>query len=206
MSELLLAKKRNPELPWAKLFDKAARMDNAAHEAIAIDSKLNVQSFQIAGLLREDYMSQPTRYDLTGPFYLWLRKVVTLDAIEMAKDLQQLNYLLERLDKLDDPILNTTWMDIVETWFAVRELTSAMSGEMTQKVLVCIFSDKNVLRALELAHMMQDIRGGKAPDGLLTIFKKNLGKHMKVGPFVVHRTHTHTHTHPRAPSRTRPCM
>ena len=33
--------------------------------------------------------------------------------------------------------------------------------------------------ALELARIMQDIKGGKAPEGLLTIFKKKLGKHIK---------------------------
>ena len=53
-------------------------------------------------------------------------KVVTLDAIQMIQDLQQLNYLLERLAKLDEPILETTWLDIIETWLAVRELTSLM--------------------------------------------------------------------------------
>ena len=57
----------------------------------------------------------------------------------------------------------------------------SLSGETTQKVLVCIFSDRKVLQALELAHSIQFVRGGKAPDGLLTIFKRHLGKHMKVG-------------------------
>ena len=35
-------------------------------------------------------------------------------------------YLLERLDKLDDPILMETWKDIVETWIALLKLTSTV--------------------------------------------------------------------------------
>ena len=59
-----------------------------------------------------------------------------------------------------------------------------MSGEMAQMVLICIFSDEKVLKSLELGRMFQNVKGGKAPEGLLTTFKKTLGKHMKENFYV----------------------
>ena len=62
-----------------------------------------------------------------------------------------------------------------------------MGGEMAQMVLVCIFSDVRVLKALELAQLMEPIRGGKAPEGLLTILKRCLGHHMKENAYLYQR-------------------
>ena len=52
--------------------------------------------------------------------------------------------MLERLYKLDDPFLDSTWADIVESWLAVLALTSTMKSEMAQMVLKCMFSDRKV--------------------------------------------------------------
>ena len=55
---------------------------------------------------------------------------------------------------------------------------------MARNILCCIFSDNNVLRALALAEIMNRIRGGKAPEGLLPIFKKSLAHHIKENRYI----------------------
>ena len=69
-----------------------------------------------------------------------------------------------------------TWAGVIEDWCAVRK---SSSGELAQAVLLSIFCDPDVLKALELANVMSTTRGGEVPPGMLTILKQKLGKHMK---------------------------
>ena len=207
-AKLIHAKQKDPALPWFQVFDKATSMEVQARQKIwrhnkdiralaqdhheeekvngnpggGFNKEIEEDFFDLSTILRAHAMSESTEYDLEGGIRGNIRsfwKVVTLDPLDLATDLQQLEYLLERVDKLDDPFLPDTWMDIIETWQAVRELCSEMSGSMTQKVLICIFSDTKVMKALALSDVLQPIQDGKAPGGLLTIFKKFLGQHMK---------------------------
>ena len=56
---------------------------------------------------------------------------------------------------------------------ASRLLESQVNPPLTH------YDPPQVLVALELARIMQDIKGGKAPEGLLTSLKTKLGKHIK---------------------------
>ena len=86
-----------------------------------------------------------------------MAKIITFSKIDMAKDLQDLDYLLQLVDTVDDAILPDTWQDAYEKWVNLRGLCSVMRAEMCQIVLRCIFSDTRVLEGLEFAQIFSVI-------------------------------------------------
>ena len=103
---------------WFFVFRKAAELEKAARKELK-KGPLDPESFQLEATVRQAIMWRPTRYDLNGGLVSTLTKIVTLKPIHMSKDLQQLEYLLEQMQTLNEAILETTWLDIIETWLAV---------------------------------------------------------------------------------------
>ena len=48
------------------------------------------------------------------------------------------------LDKADEAFVETTWLDVAESWQAMAELIPQMHSERCQIILECIFSDAKV--------------------------------------------------------------
>ena len=142
--------------------------------------------------LRREQGCWPWR--MSCPFRVnWLNndmlKVMVLPPIEMAKDLENLDYLIKMITELKEPALPDTWLDIFETWMSVRDLTSVMRTEMCQIVLQCIFSDPDVMNGLAFVERFEGIEG-KPPSGLLKKMKQ-----VSTSQACAHanpRTHTHT--------------
>ena len=112
----------------------------------------------------------------------------------MAKDIQDLEYLIRMVTELQDPPLSETWLDNFGTWKSVRDLTSVMHPEMCQIILQCIFSDPKVIEGIAFAEPFEGIEG-KPPSGMLTKLKQ-----VSKSPASTHaRTYIHTlmgvHTH-----------
>ena len=149
------------------------------------------------GRKRADCCWRP--WNVTCPFTVhWLRndmlKVIGMPPVEMAKDLQDLEYLTLMITELKDPASSEAWLDYFGTWKSVRDLTSVMHPEMCQIILQCIFSDPQVIKGIEFVEPFEVIEG-KPPSGLLTKMKQ-----VSKSPASTHaRTYIHTligvHTH-----------
>ena len=114
-------------------------------------------------------------------------KVLALPPVEMAKDIQDLEYLIRMVTELQDPPLSETWLDNFGTWKSVRDLTSVMHPEMCQIILQCIFSDPQVIEGIAFVEPFEGIEG-KPAFGVLTKLKQ-----VSKSPASTHaRTYIHT--------------
>ena len=71
-----------------------------------------------------------------------------------------------------------SWQDQVESWIALADLLPKLRTEKGVAVLECIFADSTVTQALGLARLFLNV-SGDAPDSLMVILKRDLGKHIK---------------------------
>ena len=104
----------------------------------------------------------------------WLRS-----RTELVKDENQLSYLLEALNKLQDiTVTNQTWKDVGESWQAVLKLRSQLEVERGQAVLECICADEQVLLAIGAAEQLTDTQG-EVPNDVLTLLNKGPSAHIR---------------------------
>ena len=121
-----------------------------------------------------------TAYDLNGGKIATVRKALAIDPTQMAKELNDIEYLLSSLEKAQEPFTKTTWSDTVDSWLGMRDLIKKLDSERAQHVLDCIFSDAKVLEALGGAMQFKNIADPDAvPRGVLIKLKAGPGKHIK---------------------------
>ena len=125
-------------------------------------------------------LERETAYDLNGGKIATVRKALAIDPTLMAKELNDIEYLLSALEKAQEPFTKTTWSDTVDSWLGMRDLIKKLESERAQHVLDCIFSDNKVREALGGAVMFTKIANPDAvPDGLLIKLKAGPGHHIK---------------------------
>ncbi|GMI49819.1 hypothetical protein ScalyP_jg9676 [Parmales sp. scaly parma] len=98
-------------------------------------------------------------------------------APRLKKQLGELTYLMECLEKCQEPVLLATLSDSIEDWKGLYELQHEFKGERARSILLSVFADPSVIIALGLADQLGKAR--VAPPGFLKVVKNNLSAHMK---------------------------
>ena len=129
--------------------------------------------------LETQHVSSPTEYSLGGYTRRALLYKLLFDfpAVRLENHQSELRGLVEELKKLQQPMLDSTARDQIETWLATLELLPEFEGERACRVLETIFSDVAVQHTgLSLAHHC--LEEESFPKNALEIFKASLGVHM----------------------------
>ena len=162
-------------------FEKAVEADpsDATNHAYLGNACVRLDDLEGAERAYARALERETDYELTGKIAN-MRKALTIDPTQMAKELTDIEYLLSALEKAQEPFTKTTWSDTVDSWLGMRNLIKKLDSERAQHVLDCIFSDKQVLEALGGAVMFKNIADPDAvPGGVLVRLKAGPGKHIK---------------------------
>jgi len=134
--------------------------------------------------LRIDHMRRMTEYvakvsDWRHTAELAWRLAAVPPAV-LTLHIEELNYLSERLTKVEEPITVQAWQDSVEGWLALRDLMSKVRGRRAQLLLESIFADDEVIRALSWGEACLRIKAqGEPPAALMLVLKKGLSGHVK---------------------------
>jgi len=108
-----------------------------------------------------------------------LRQALARSRVELTRDENELVYLLDRLQKVEEQQTSEmTWRDTSESWEAVVRLRAQLHNERGLAVLECIINDPKVLKALGMAQQLHDI-AGKPPDQLLIALNEGPGSHIR---------------------------
>ena len=114
-----------------------------------------------------------------------LRKIVTMRNKELNKAENDLTYLKEMLAEVQQPLVEASWKDRVESWIELAALLPKLRSERGVAVLECVFADAEVTKALGLAKMFLNATG-VTPDSLMVILNQSLGKHIKANACTRH--------------------
>eukprot|EP00854_Cymbomonas_tetramitiformis_P020848 gene20848-24993_t len=117
-----------------------------------------------------------TDYDWDSTWSL-VNKTIKISPLQLVRHLKELEYLAERLDKVETPIKRDTWEDSVQAWIALSELLPVLQVQRGQQVLEAIFGDEDVLKALEIGNKFLKSTGA-APQVVITTLKTQLVNHM----------------------------
>ncbi len=116
-----------------------------------------------------------------------LRKIVTMRNKELNKAENDLTYLKEMLADVQQPLVEASWKDRVESWIELAALLPKLRSERGVAVLECVFADAEVAKALGLAKMFLNATG-TTPDSLMVILNQSLGKHIKANAYRYRRS------------------
>ena len=183
-------------------YEKAVRMINKIEE----DAERVVDEMRLGGFFEKiktellvKHLKREMGYELKQPepgivnwyhnmgvFWANLMLVVRMPPQTMAKQLSELDFFLDRLAKVEEPIEVDSWQDSVESWLALRDMLPSIQVGRAQLVLEAIFADKHVLQSLAWGEAMRDI-SGKPPDELLIRLKQGLSGHIKMNYFRYHK-------------------
>eukprot|EP00854_Cymbomonas_tetramitiformis_P011472 gene11472-13556_t len=128
------------------------------------------------------WLARSTKYELKGTRGL-LHKMMTISPLQLIKHLNELDYLMSRLDKAEEPLQSQTWADSVGAWVALSELLPVIQAERGRLVLEAIFADKGVLDALGKGEFFLKSTGD-LPQHMLTTLKANLVGHMQTNLYM----------------------
>lgn len=97
------------------------------------------------------HVKKRTEYSLEtfGKLKLARRVVLGYPTLELNRNLKELQFVRERMQKLDDPIQEGTWQDIAESWFSMLKLLQKVKGERVRAVMEAIALDRQLMMALQ---------------------------------------------------------
>jgi len=108
-----------------------------------------------------------------------LKAALSRPPMDLAKDEDQLLYLLDKLSKVSEmTITKDTWRDAVSTWVATLKLISQLNEERGVAVLQCIKADDKVLYALGAGMDLMKIEGD-LPAAVLILLNEGPGNHIR---------------------------
>ncbi|KAK3268561.1 hypothetical protein CYMTET_22946 [Cymbomonas tetramitiformis] len=128
------------------------------------------------------WLAGSTKYELKGTRGL-LHKMMTISPLQLTKHLDELDYLMNRLDKAEEPVQSLTWEDSIGAWVALSELLPVIQAERGRRVLEAIFADKDVLDALGKGEFFLKSTG-VLPQHMLSTLKANLVGHMQTNLYM----------------------
>ncbi|KAK3236246.1 hypothetical protein CYMTET_53605 [Cymbomonas tetramitiformis] len=128
------------------------------------------------------WLARSTKYELKGTRGL-LHKMMTISPLQLIKHLNELDYLMSRLDMAEEPLQSLTWADSVGAWVALSELLPVIQAERGRLVLEAIFADKGVLDALGKGVFFLKSTG-ELPQHMLSTLKANLVGHMQTNVYM----------------------
>lgn len=145
------------------------------------------------------YLEQPTQYDfvvrdpksgrrqsfLGKLWFLFTKLPVYLarqSSQQLSKQNQELDFLMEKLTSLVEPIQESNWQDAVETWVSMFALLDKkdITAERGKLVLHCMFCDEGVESVLAQSRALIAVNRGRVIPELLMKMKEALGGHIKV--------------------------
>jgi hypothetical protein len=111
-----------------------------------------------------------------GAFYDMSTAALTADRIQLSRDLADLEYLMEKIKKLEElPTTTETWRDVIETWCSLLDLVSKISPERGIAVLESIASDDELLKAIGAGRALMGIVAEKPPPKLVSLINEKAG-------------------------------
>ena len=143
--------------------------------------KKHVPRGGLRGLLQTQTLTVASKYEsgLTGGMGGMLRQALARSRVELTRDENELVYLLDRLQKVEEQQTSElTWRDTSESWEAVIRLRAQLHSERGLAVLDCIINDPKMLKALGMAQQLHDI-SGKPPEQLLIALNEGPGSHIR---------------------------
>ena len=115
-----------------------------------------------------------------GSFFDMVKAALTVNRVQLSRDLADLEYLVEKIKKLEDlSTTSETWRDVVETWCSLVDLISKISPERGIAVLESITSDDELLKAIGAGRALVHIVADKAPATLVSLINERAGKKIR---------------------------
>lgn len=146
-----------------------------------------VASGSLRDLVLRTHLGQATGYSISDG--AWTSRLLLLGMAwrrtrrELSHDVAELEFLLEKLTKLEDEkISEATWRDVTENWQSILSLRSKFRTERAQAVLECILSDSSIASSLGCAHALMKTCGSIPPD-LLNTLSNGPGMHIRQNAF-----------------------
>eukprot|EP00927_Polykrikos_kofoidii_P046829 TRINITY_DN40957_c0_g1_i1.p1 TRINITY_DN40957_c0_g1~~TRINITY_DN40957_c0_g1_i1.p1 ORF type:complete len:684 (-),score=113.74 TRINITY_DN40957_c0_g1_i1:85-1977(-) len=98
---------------------------------------------------------------------------------QLVEHLKELQFVRNRMEKLDDPILDGTWQDITESWVSLMQFLLTVRGERARQVLEVIFTDMDLIQGLQYCRLFLVLNPKNAPQDLVSETKQLVGGHIK---------------------------
>ena len=118
--------------------------------------------------------------------YGTLRKMLFLSPQMMRQHIDELEYVRELLSKAEEPIIDASWRDSVDSWNSLKELLPKVKAGRAQVLLETLFTQPEVLEALGWGDALYNI-AGTPPEQLMLTLKQGLGGTIKANIFEYHR-------------------
>lgn len=132
--------------------------------------KANATPSAVAKFLSAQLHSK-TDYDVRG-FFPMFRAVLTTSPARIHSDTREINRLINKFEKLDQPVLGTTWTELLDTWITLYEDYSRMKTERAKLIISQIFSNPKIGEAVSFAQALRNIDYiDDPPDDLLRMMK-----------------------------------
>jgi hypothetical protein len=129
-------------------------------------------------------LKSPTAYTMRtsgfGANFDMFVAMVTLGRVELARELQDLQYLSEQLKKLQDlPTTAETFRDVVETWLSLFDLIPKIILQRGLSVLECMTSNKKLLTGIGAGYALRHIVGEKPPTAIVSRISEDCGAYIR---------------------------
>mmetsp|Transcript_89804 Transcript_89804/g.279428 ORF Transcript_89804/g.279428 Transcript_89804/m.279428 type:complete len:708 (-) Transcript_89804:499-2622(-) len=135
-------------------------------------------------------LKERTRYAASTVFRR-LQQAATLSPESLARDANELDQILSRLNEIRvQPVGATNWDDTFDAFHSLYMMgadSANLKGELSQRILVLIFSDRSLLSDLGLARQLHEINNPTQPPVGLVLALKRASNFMKVNHFSFQR-------------------
>jgi hypothetical protein len=146
-----------------------------------------------------------TGFGCFGLNFDMFKAMVTFDRTQGIRELQDLEYLLEQLKKLQDvPTTTENFRDVIDTWLSLFDLITKITSERGLSVLECMASNKKLLKAIGAGRALRHVIGEKPASLILIVssISQDCGAYIRVNNYhflkainkeiaVVNRTRDH---------------
>ena len=185
-AKMLTQEQLSPLLPTVSVYedmldDKLKKVKGSSLERLMRPD--SAKASLVKGMLKAatDYTMRASGVGAYGDM---LKAAATFTRPQLAREEQDLMYVIERIKKLEELATTPeTFRDVVDSWTSLLDLIPQISSQRALAVLQCLSSDKKLLSALGAGMALRDTVGEKPPASIVSRINKDAGQKIRANAY-----------------------